>query len=200
MEEYSFQNPGTSECCLTHRPFQPEEEFIAVLFEANGGYVRKDYSLEAWESNPPEKYHAMWRMRMPSAVEPRKSKTAVNDVLLGMFDEMYGTNHEPDKLYVLSLLLVRRRIMRLEELFNENSANVLSLYSQFRDEYYQIPVVNPTPERQEQIQSELTDILVGNEPQPPKKILSQAEEDSIQFWDPDAIEIPEVGELPPELQ
>lgn len=200
MDDYSFQSTAPTECCVTHRAFQPGEEFISVLAEIGGNKVRKDYSFEAWKEHPPEKYLAMWKSRMPAQTEPKKSRAAINDVLLAMFDQMRTRYENPDKLYVLSLLLVRRRIMRLEEQFDENASQILRLYSQFRDEYYQIPVVNPTPERQAEIQAELTEVLVGNEPHPPKKMISPEEEETIQLWNPDEIELPEVEDLPPDLK
>ncbi len=195
MENYSIPVGNSCECCVTHRKFQPDEEYVAVLFESGGSYVRKDYSLEAWKEHAPEKYLAMWKTRAPSHTEPRKSRAAVNDVLLAMFDRLRECGKSPDKLYVLSLLLVRRRIMRLEEQFDENAAQYLRLYSQFRDEYYQIPVVSPTPKRQSEIQAELTDVLVGNKPQPPQKTISDEEMESIQIWNPDEIELPDLKDL-----
>lgn len=196
MENYSIPASGSCECCVTHRKFQPGEEYVVVLFESGGSYARKDYSLEAWKEHAPEKYLAMWKTRAPSQTEPRKSRVAVNDVLLAMFDRLRECGEAPDKLYVLSLLLVRRRIMRLEEQFNENAAQYLRLYSQLRDEYYQIPAVYPTPKRQKEIQAELTDVLVGNEPQPPQKTISNEEVESIQIWNPDEIELPDLKDLP----
>ncbi|MBE6428379.1 MAG: hypothetical protein E7028_07365 [Planctomycetaceae bacterium] len=195
MEDYSLPAGSSCECCVTHRKFYPGEEYVSVLFEGGGNCVRKDYSLEAWQSHAPEKYLAMWKTRAPSQTEPRKSRTAINDLLLAMFDQLRESGETPDKLYVLSLLLVRRRIMRLEEQFDENAARYLRLYSQFRDEYYQIPAAYPTPKRQEEIQTELMDVLIGNEPQPPQKLISEEEAKSIQIWDPDEIELPDLNDL-----
>ncbi|MDO4628963.1 MAG: hypothetical protein Q4C70_07240 [Planctomycetia bacterium] len=200
MEEYSISSAQPKECCVTHRAFQPGDEFVTVLFEANGNYVRKDYSLEAWNTQPPENFTAMWRGHIPENTEPpRRSRAAVNELLLEIFDDLRMHYTQPDKLYILSLLLVRRRVMRLEETFGDEAAQILKLYSQFRDEYYQIPIMSPTPERQAEIQAELTDVLTGNEPQPPKKTISPEEEQTIQIWDPDTIELPEVEDLPPDL-
>ncbi len=194
MEDYSIQNSGTGECCITHRPFRPGEEFAAVLFEVNGNFVKKEYSLEAWKEQKPENFHAMWISRMPIPQSaPKRSRTAVNDVLLAMFDQLRFQCEAPDKLYVLSLLLVRRRIMRIEDQFDENTPNQLRLYSPFRDEYYQIPAVTPNAERQAEIQAELTEILTGNAPEGPKR--PDGTEDAgeeLTFQDPDEIEIPEL--------
>ena len=197
MEEYTIQTAPPTECCVTHRAFQPGEEYVAVLFEMNGGLTRRDYSLEAWEKHPPEKYAACWRARVPlPSSAPRRSREAINDVLLEMFDQLRTQYDAPDKLYILSLLLVRRRVMRLEESFDKNAEETLRLYSQNRDEYYQIPVVPPTPERQAEIQEELTEVLTGNAPHPPQKIVSPEEEQTVQIWNPDEIELPEVDDLP----
>jgi len=196
MEDYTIQTAPPTECCVTHRAFQPGEEYVAVLFEMNGNLTRRDYSLEAWKEHPPEKYSACWHARIPvQSAAPRRSREAINDVLLEMFDHLREQYSEPDKLYILSLLLVRRRIMRLEDSFEENAEEVLRLYSQNRDEYYKIPVVTPTPERQAEIQAELTAILTGDAPHPPQKMVSPEEEQTVQIWNPDEIELPEVKEI-----
>ncbi len=201
MEEYNISFTQPKECCVTRQAFQPGDEFVTALFETKGSYVRKDYSLEAWNAQPLKDFIAMWRGRIPENTElPRRSRTAVNELLLEIFDDLRTHYAQPDKLYVLSLLLVRRRVMRLEETFGNEAERVLRLYSQFRDEYYQVPIVPPTPERQAEIQKELADVLTGNEPQAPQRLLSPEEELSIQIWDPDAIELPEVEDLPPDLK
>lgn len=198
MEEYNIPASVPTECCVTHRAFEPGEEYVTALFETNGNYVRKDFSREAWEKNPPEKYAAMWHGKIPERNEPRKSRTAINDVLLALFDNLRERYEFPEKLYILSLLLVRRRIMQMEEQFDENAATTLKLYSQQRDEYYSIPIATPSPERQAEIQTELSEILVGNEPELPRRTVPQNNEE-IQIWNPDEIEFPNV-ELPPELK
>lgn len=200
MEEYNIPSAIPTECCVTHRTFEPGEEYIAALFQLNGNYQRKDYSLEGWAKNPPEKYAAMWKARIPSKDEPHKSRTAINDVLLALFDQLRERYEFPEKLYVLSLLLVRRHIMQMEEQFDENAVTTLRLYHPQRDEYYNIPIANPTPEIQAEIQAELTAILVGNQPEIQRQS-TKIEKDlsEIQIWNPDEIEFPEV-ELPPELQ
>ncbi|MBQ4143188.1 MAG: hypothetical protein IJD43_06900 [Thermoguttaceae bacterium] len=195
MEDYSIQNSGTGECCLTHRAFAPGEEFVSVLFELNGNFVKKEYSMEAWKEQKPENFHAMWISRMPvPQSEAKRSRTAVNDLLLAMFDQLRTQCEAPDKLYVLSLLLVRRRIMRIDDQFDENTPNQLRLYSPFRDEYYQIPAVSPNVQRQTEIQAELTEILTGNVSNVSKKSAAAGEfgDGELTFPDPDKIEFPEL--------
>ena len=195
MEDYSIQNSGTGECCLTHRAFAPGEEFVSVLFELNGNFVKKEYSMEAWNEQKPENFHAMWISRMPvPQSEAKRSRTAVNDLLLAMFDQLRTQCEAPDKLYVLSLLLVRRRIMRIDDQFDENTPNQLRLYSPFRDEYYQIPAVSPNVQRQTEIQAELTEILTGNVSNVSKKSAAAGEfgDGELTFPDPDKIEFPEL--------
>ena len=195
MEDYSIQNSGTGECCLTHRAFAPGEEFVSILFELNGNFVKKEYSMEAWKEQKPENFHAMWISRMPvPQSEAKRSRTAVNDLLLAMFDQLRTQCEAPDKLYVLSLLLVRRRIMRIDDQFDENTPNQLRLYSPFRDEYYQIPAVSPNVQRQTEIQAELTEILTGNVSNVSKKSAAAGEfgDGELTFPDPDKIEFPEL--------
>jgi hypothetical protein len=62
--------------------------------------------------------------------------------------------------YVLALLLVRRRVMRLEEQeYDERGAEVLVLYCPRRDTTYRVPAIAPDPSRIDEIQEELAKLL-----------------------------------------
>jgi hypothetical protein len=80
--------------------------------------------------------------------------------MLHFFDEL---QHQPDKQdvhYVLALLLVRRRVMRIEESEVEaGGREVMVLYCPRRDATYRIPAAVPEPSRVEQIEQELGQLL-----------------------------------------
>ena len=83
-----------------------------------------------------------------------------NDVMLNFFDELAVQPEKQDMRYVLTLLLVRRRVFRLEE--EERDAEgreVLTVYCPRREATYAVPAVMPAQERIEQIQAELAALL-----------------------------------------
>ena len=62
--------------------------------------------------------------------------------------------------YVLALLMVRRRVFRLEEGEpDQQEGEMLVVYCPRRETTYQVPVVVPDASRAEQIQDELAKLL-----------------------------------------
>ncbi len=48
MIDYQIQ-PSTRRCCASGRELRPGERYYSVLMEEDGKFVRKDYSVEAWQ-------------------------------------------------------------------------------------------------------------------------------------------------------
>lgn len=167
MEDYALQRPVTRSCRLTNRTFAPGETFYAVLVEEKGHYVLYDYSIEAW-TGPPAGAVGHWMTKMPLRKDGVRKKMAVNDILLAVFDNLLGDTRQQDKLYILSLLMIRRQIFRLDsESVSTLDTSLLSVYHPRRDESYRIPAVVPDAARQAEIQDELARLLTG-EPEMPE--------------------------------
>jgi hypothetical protein len=63
---------------------------------------------------------------------------------------------------VLSLLLIRRRVVRLEAVEQDASGREVSLlYCPRREVHYRVPTCMPTEERTSEIQDELARLLVA---------------------------------------
>ena len=93
----------------------------------------------------------------PSA---RKLHWAPNDVMLRYFEQLEGQDDRQDVRYVLALLLIRRRIVRLEEQFaDQQGREVITLYCPRNENEYRVPVVIPSDERIGEIQEELARLL-----------------------------------------
>ena len=90
----------------------------------------------------------------------RRAYWAPNDVLLNFFDELAAQPDKQDMRYVLALLLVRRRVMRMEEEQRDEAGHErLMLYCPRRDTQYEVPAVAPEPQRAEEIQQVLAKLL-----------------------------------------
>ena len=80
--------------------------------------------------------------------------------MLQFWDELAAQPERQDMRYVLTLLLVRRRVFRLEEeKFDEQGREVLVVDCPRREATYEIPAVMPEPARIDQIQEELAALL-----------------------------------------
>ncbi len=151
----------TRQCAESQRQFEPEEIFYSVLIIEGSDVVRYDYAAEAWRG-PPEGVLGWWKSQMPSR-DARKLNWAPNDVMLHLFEELEQQPEHRDMRYVLTLLLVRRRVMRLEEQeVDESGQEWMVVYCPKKEATWQVPVETPTAERTEAIQEELAKLLFAD--------------------------------------
>ncbi len=157
MFEFDIQRCARR-CAKTEREFRPGEIFHSVLVSEGAAVVRYDYSQEAWEQ-PPENAVGWWKCQMPEPNAKRVS-WAPNDVMLHYLEELEGDPTRADVRYVLALLMVRRRIVRLEDTDTDEAGNEqLVLYCPKNETDYKVMVSDPSPERAAEIQNELNKLL-----------------------------------------
>ncbi len=115
---------------------------------------RLDYTVEGWQGAPPGAI-AWWKSRMPTR-EARKSQLAPSEVLLELFANLEEAADKPDMRDVMALLLVRRRILRLEETETDaHGREVLVLYCPRDESTHRVRSVVPDEQRTDEIQTEL---------------------------------------------
>jgi len=148
----------TRRCAASDRELAPGESFYSVLIAEGAELKRYDYSLDAWEG-PPQDAVGWWKSQIPDR-RSRRKHWAPNDVMLQFFDELTGQPDKDDMRYVLALLLVRRRVMRLEENEQDKQGRpVVVLYCPRREATYKVPAVVPEQSRIDEIQEELAKLL-----------------------------------------
>jgi hypothetical protein len=152
--------PCSRQCAATGRTFAAGETYFSTLHIESGAPVRRDYSAAEWRG-PAEGVIAWWKSRL--ADDSAKLKLAPQDVLLNLFVELAGRPDEADFRYVLGLLLIRRRILKLDETRRDAAGEVLVLDCPRRDEQYELPVANPDLQRTEALQQRMVELLYGGE-------------------------------------
>lgn len=160
----------TRRCASSQRELAAGEPFYSVLraeAAATGPavVVRYDYAEDAW-NGPPQDCVGWWKSRMP-AKEEQKGKLAPNDVLLRLFQQLEDQADKDDMRYVLALLLVRRRVLQLEdekrdEVDDASEEDVMSLYCPRDESTYRVRAATPDDDRVEEIQNELTRLLFAD--------------------------------------
>jgi hypothetical protein len=151
----------TRRCAKTARELQPGETFYSVLVAEGADVVRRDYCQEAWEG-PPDGALGWWKSQVPEP-SARKANWAPNDVLLDYFQRLDGQAGKDDVRYVLALLMVRRRIVRLEETETDDAGGETLVLFCPRDEMeHRVPVVMPDEQRAREIQEELSKLLYAD--------------------------------------
>jgi hypothetical protein len=166
-----FEVQRCTRCCAaTERALEPGDECYSVLEVAGAEVVRKDYSPEAWKGSP-EAAFGWWKSRVPEPTA-KKIKLAPNDVLLELFDQLADKTEQQDLRYVLALLLVRRRVLRVEvandgpsdkvgETDLHEPTEIMTLYCPKRDSTCEVAVAMPSSERIDEIQQQLSELLVA---------------------------------------
>lgn len=161
MLEFEVQR-FTRRCAAQDRELQPGEVFFSVLVPQGDSVQRLDYCRQAWHG-PPDNALGWWQARVPDPVT-RKVQWAPNTVMLDYFLRLVDDSTRQDLRYVLTLLLIRRRILRQEEIESgPDGSELLKVYCARSESHYVVPVVLPEPERATEIQQEIAKILLSGE-------------------------------------
>ena len=113
MAEWDIKK-AYGKCFGTDREFEIGEEFFTALVEVEGGFERRDYSIEYWSEHKPEVFY-FWKTKLPDPEE--KKKLFIDDNMLRMFFDRLEDQQEEDKInfrFVLMLVLMRKRLLRYE--------------------------------------------------------------------------------------
>ncbi len=157
MLDFEVQR-STRICCETQTVLQPGDVFYSALVTQGSQVVRRDYSAGAW-TGPPAGTLGWWKSQVPD-VHSRKTRWAPNDVILHYFEQLEFEPSQADLQYVLALLMIRRRIVRLEETqHDEQGREVFVLYCPRNEREYRVTVACLEPARVEEIQRQLAELL-----------------------------------------
>jgi hypothetical protein len=159
MIDYDIQR-CSRKCSASERELKNGEVCYSVLLAVGGNVVRRDYSAEVW-SGPPDEAIGWWKSTVVDPNAGRKS-WAPNDVMLHYFERLADDPSAEDARYVLALLLVRRRVLRVEGNETEAGRPVVVLHCSRNEAQYRVAEVVPTPERAAAIQQHLAELLQTN--------------------------------------
>ena len=158
-------------CAVTDRPLKAGETYYSVLVEEEKETKRLDIAGDAW-TGPPEESLGWWRAKLSDSAG--KGTMAPNEVLLRLLQQWKGEEKQAEMRYVLALLLVRRRVLRLEstsfltalhahdpddEQEKESPVETLRLYCPSNDETYDVLAAMPAADRRQEIETSLMQLL-----------------------------------------
>lgn len=151
----------TRHCSKTDREFEPDEVFYSALVNEGSQVVRLDFCEQAW-NGPPEGVLGWWKSQMPGK-NTNRYNLAPNDILLQYFEELEEQPDKADVRYVMALLLIRRRIARLEDTEeSEAGQEQIVLFCPKKEKTYRVRTAPPDEARAQEIQDELAELLFAN--------------------------------------
>ncbi len=158
VTDYQIQ-PNSRRCAVTGRELQPGERYYSALVEEGNQLLRRDYSQEAWTGPPPAAF-SFWTGKVPPP-EERARPRFDDDLLEECFHRLAGQT-DPGRVnfrYVVTLLLIRRKRLKLESSTVEDGVEVLTVRGVRDGSAHQ--VVNPrlTEDEMRQVQDEVFQVL-----------------------------------------
>ena len=150
-------NKGARACSTCERRFEEGEEYLSVLFEDAGGFLRKDYCIACWDGG---ECFSFWRTRVPTREQKRKL-LADDSVLMNFFQRLegQGETQRVNFRYLLALILMRKKLLKFDDIVREDGDEYLVLREWRGERQYR--VLNPqlSDEQVDVVKEDLTEIL-----------------------------------------
>jgi hypothetical protein len=154
LMDYHFKPPSKT-CATTGKPLSPGTVCHSVLIEKNGVMTRFDYSDEAWQG-PPEGHLGYWKTVVPAGNDPREQRLDP-DTAFRYFEQL-SEEMNPEyerRRYVLALLLLQHRKLRLDGSRPDDCGGVLELSGVRGEGTYEVQDLQLPETVTRQIQAEL---------------------------------------------
>lgn len=169
-------------CTVTGKELGAGQVVYSALVQRDEQIVRLDFCEEAW-TEPPEGNIGWWKAFIPEKKSDRVY-WAPNSVVLSYFHELRDQHEQAEVTYLLTLLMVRRRILRMEDFEDvsttvstegddeqntgandaSGSEQVMIVTDPTDDTEYRIPVVEVAVDQIDRIQDQLCELLFSDEP------------------------------------
>lgn len=153
--EYKIRPLGKV-CAHTGAPLQPGTLCYSVLVERNGQQERLDFNVDHWQG-PPAEALGYWRCLVPYP-EVKQVHTVDVEVLLRMFEQLVEERHPAREklLYVLTLVLLQRRRLKLEGSRSTDEGEFLELIGTRGEGPYEVRDQQLPVDEIQQLQAALT--------------------------------------------
>jgi hypothetical protein len=158
MTDYHLQ-ANTRRCAATGEELRAGERFYGVLLVEGGKFLRKDYSESAWQG-PPDGALGFWRSRVGDSQAPKRPPVD-DDLLLECLQRSEG-EADPTKVafrYVLALLLMRKKRLRLEDARKEGGREVMLLRCTRKGDRFQVADPALSDQELESVQEDVFRVL-----------------------------------------
>lgn len=135
-------------CSACQKEFEDKQEYFSALYEDESvDYLRFDYCTECWPDKGQPGYFSFWKGMFSN--DPQKKNNYFNiETVYEIFEPLYENTYEPmqvperrDKLiYILALMLMRKRILTLRSTKEKDGRSVLILNKSREEKSFEVPV------------------------------------------------------------
>lgn len=158
MSDWSISR-GDQKCVACSRDFAVKEEYFSALYDEDRQFVRRDYCPQCWDAQDKAKVYSFWKTRVPEKEETRK--VVDDEIVMNFFMRLQGETDatKVNFRYVLALLLMRKKILKLDDIRYDDRGEALIM--KHREEGTEFVVYNPqlSEEQITQVTDEVGQIL-----------------------------------------
>ena len=125
-----YINRGSKVCFLCARTFAEEEIYLSVLYDENNTFTRKDFCLGCWDKKGEGNIFSFWKTKVPKKPETVQRYAKI-DVFYDLFNKLENEK-ELSRInfrYVLSLYLMRKKVLKLRTTHKSNGNEYLVLHN-----------------------------------------------------------------------
>ena len=154
--DYQLKPLGKT-CSATGKPLVPGAMCRSAVVEQNGQMIRLDYSLEGWTGPPPNAI-GFWLTQAPEQTGPPKLDP---EQLMRYFEQLTeeASPSQDQTRYLLAMMLLHQRRLRLEEIRSDESDEILVLSGMRGEGTFEAPNLKladaDVAERQTQLRRQL---------------------------------------------
>lgn len=144
-------------CAQSGAAIHPGEAFFSALVETDDDFNRLDFSLAAWPEVDKGGFFSYWKNKASADAGGDKRQPIDYDRLIAFFDSLEGAADPGKRLfrYVLALVLVRRRALRLDDMTKIGEEDTLVVHDRRGDRTLTISAPQATREQLAMVQDKL---------------------------------------------
>lgn len=152
----------SGQCARCHQVLQPGQVYYAVIWQQDDQYVRQDFDEACWTAPPAEAVGA-WRARVPVPQTKARPKHVPARLLLEVFERLGETDGAAmhQMRFVLALLLMRRRLLKLQETLRQDGCEVWKMKRVGGEAQYDVVCPPLSQQDTDQLSQQLADLLAG---------------------------------------
>ncbi len=119
-------NRSAKSCIYCNKGFNEEEEYFSALYDKDDVFTRRDFCIECWSRTKDEERFSYWKTKVQK--KPEKIQRYANiDIFYDLFLRTENENNlsSVNFRYVLSLYLMRKKILKLKTINKSNGEETL---------------------------------------------------------------------------